>query len=352
MNVQFLVIAIGFLFAGNLFGQSEFETTPTSIKAKKETDLSSAAIVFNEIAAKNERGKSEPSLTSDEIHAAVLNWLENYNDVTSEDQVSDEIRSSIGKLGAKQFPMQAELRFITTRQKKIFTFEIWKIELQIGDLVLPIRDRYLSGRQLTSADFPKPVVKGDLELLVKIRDANKKHFKENQFGHWKGSVRRESHTGEIEFKWSGENSRIDYKVFDSGQDGYGIRTATKQMIFFGTDQKAIIYLGLGRSFYPPMECHPKDSWYSYDESIPWHQLLDHENVRGRVGEFRVSKNDDSNILIKRIYEDSCFAITVSPELDYRIVKYEPENVDDVRWASGEIVWKKNDAGVTYPEHLA
>ena len=93
------------LVLGDAFAQSEFETTPNFIKAKRTTELESAVKAFNEIAEKNNLGKSEPPLTLDEIRAAALNCLEDYNNKSNDGRDSiTKLFQTLKKLSQKSFP--------------------------------------------------------------------------------------------------------------------------------------------------------------------------------------------------------------------------------------------------------
>ncbi len=141
------VVALTAIVAASAFAAQTITTDPSSLKAAIED--------FNEKALTDPIGKSQPSLTEEEMIAAIRGWVpENTPGVT------DEIYDKFQEIAeSRSLPDGADLSFCSGwTGYRGYSFNVWWIDLSINTgentgYTFRIRDQKLSSRKMTPEEL-------------------------------------------------------------------------------------------------------------------------------------------------------------------------------------------------------
>lgn len=95
-----------------------------------EHSLSTAVRAFNQEAAANATGRTQPPLTEDEVIAAIRGWIPEYGP-----DVTDDVYQQFQEIAeSRELPPHTEFSFHTDyRGYRGFNFKVWWIDLKVGN---------------------------------------------------------------------------------------------------------------------------------------------------------------------------------------------------------------------------
>ena len=146
---------IVFLWVGMLSACITACAVTSEDDAESTTPLKAAVETFNQEAAADEIGKTQPPLTEDEVVAAIRGWIPEHTPGVRDDQYArfQEIAES------RKLPEGSELTFCPGwTGYRGFQFTVWWIDLTIktgkkSGYTFRIRDQKISSRKMTPEEL-------------------------------------------------------------------------------------------------------------------------------------------------------------------------------------------------------